>query len=102
MPKDLVVTARWAREANLIGNLAHGASWEGEGNSHLYIWCFGETAASLWASAPEGTPVLCLRCIVYGPRGEWETESPLGDRVREESREGCRVIAVDTETRGSR
>ena len=100
MSKDLVVVARWAREANLIGDLAHAASWEGEGNSHLYIWCFGETAASLWASAPEGTPVLCLRCLAYGPRGEWISDDSFdGARTREESYEGTRVVAVDTETR---
>lgn len=100
MPKDLVVVARFAREAKLIGDFAHAATYD---HGQLYIWCFGDTTATLWASAPKDTPAMCLRCLAYGPRGAWVSDDSFnGARTREESYEGTRVILVDQETYGSR
>lgn len=96
MPYDLIVTSRWEREAVLIGNVAHAATWEGEGNSSIYIWCFGESMAALWKRAPEGVAVQCLRCLAYGPRGDWQPH-PLG-RIKFDVVEGRRIGVVDTET----
>ncbi len=78
--------------------MGHGASIDGEFN--YYVWCYGTSQMFLWEEAPEGAVVSCLRCLVYGPRGEWETFAGMGDPpVRPEMREGVCVLAVDTETR---